>query len=272
MILNQIIMKNELNNNVSSNQKKKKYVNALSALGAIVLSCLFYEMKNKEMYAILILPLVFLLYSLVVHKMDRGAHYLKNTWPVWPVFAYIIVHGAGNNFDWAWLLLWRFWFHLLIIIAPMLLGYFIGFCALKWKVIQKKYLLTMLTIVSFALAAVAILIGWKFQFFAVGFIYLAAPCLAYYYITQKKYVAWIIILPFVLLYSLSILIGDASTRFYPTALIPIVSASIYCLIRLLPKPVNWVLFAGYVAFLLYMAVTACSLIFFSELMHNYATP
>ena len=47
----------------------------------------------------------------------------------------------------------------------------------------------------------------------------------------------------------------------------------YCLIRLLAKPVNWVLLAGYVVFLLYMAVMAVyNLIFFSELMHNYATP
>jgi hypothetical protein len=247
-------MKTKLNNDVSSNQRKGQYINVLFALGAVVLSCLFFEIAHREMYLLLILPLVFLLYSLVVHRkvvVHRKAQHLINTWPVWPVVAYLVVREAGNNFDWAYLLLWGFWFHLLIIIAPMLLGYFIGFCALKWKVIQKKYLLTMLTIVSFALAAMAILISWKFQFFAVGAIYLAAPHLAYYYITQKKYVAWVIILPFVLLFSFCILIEGASARFYPTALIPIVSAGVYCLARLLAKPVKWVLLAIYVLFLLY---------------------
>jgi hypothetical protein len=240
-------MKTKLNSDVSPNQKKGQYVNILLALGVIVLSCLFFEIIYREMYAFTILPLVFLLYSLIV---NRKAQHLKNTWPVCLVVAYFFVRGFGNNLDWA-LFRWDMWAGLLVFTVLMLLGYFIGFFALKWKVIQKNYLLTILTTVSFALAALAININLQFQFFAVGLIYLVAPCLACYYITQKKYVAWVIILPFVLLHILSILFEDVSIRAYPVVLIPIVSAGIYCLTRLVAKPVKWVLPAGYVVLLLY---------------------
>jgi hypothetical protein len=262
----QIIMKNELNNNVSLNQRKNKYVNVLFALGLIVLSCLFYEMKNKEMCAFVI-PLVFILYSLVV---NRKAQRLKNAWPVLPVLVYLVVRGFENNLDWAYLHTWNFWSALLIITSMLLLGYFIGFFALRWKVIQKNYLLTILTIVSLALALLAGNVNSQFQFFAVGVIYFVAPYLAYYYITQKKYAAWIIILPFVLVCAFSVFVEE-SIQSHQFIVMSIMSAGMYCLIRLLPKPINWVLLAGYVVFLLYLAVmTAYNLIFFSELMYNYA--
>ncbi|MDR2008929.1 MAG: hypothetical protein LBQ22_00405 [Bacteroidales bacterium] len=225
----------------------KKYVNLLFALGIIVLSCLLYEMKNKD-GLVLMIPLMFTLYSLIV---NRKAQLLKNTWPVLPVLIFLVIRGFENNLDWTYLHAWRFWMSLLVITGLLLLGFFIGFFAVKWKTIQRNYLLTILMIVSFALAVLSIKIGLTFQFFAVGFIYLAAPYFAYYYITQKKYVAWIIILPFVLLYAFAILFEDASIQCYPNAFIPIVSAGMYCLIRLLAKPVNWVLLAGYMMFLLY---------------------
>jgi hypothetical protein len=245
--IHQLIMKNELSTDISLNRMREKYVNILFALGAIVLSCLFYEMKNKEMWVFMI-PFVFTLYSLIV---NRKTQLLKNSWPVLPVLIYLVARGFENSFDWTYLYAWKFWGTLLTITSQLLLGFFIGCFALKWKTIQRNYPLVILTVVSFALAILSIHVSLQFQFFAVGFIYFAAPCLAYYYITQKKYVAWIIILPFVLLYALSILFEDATIRCYPNAFIPIVSASMYCLIRLLAKPVNWVLLAGYVAFLLY---------------------
>jgi hypothetical protein len=244
---NKMIMKNKLNNDVSPNQMRKKYVNVLFALGAIALSCLCYEMNYKEMY-VFIIPLVFLLYSLIV---NRRTQLLKYSWPVLPVLIYLVVRGFENGFNWDYLHTWRFWVILLTITGTLLLSYFIGFFALKWKVVQKHYPLVILTIISFALAVLSIHISLQFQFFAVGVIYLAAPCFAYYYITQKEHVAWIVILPFVLLYLSTLLFFGGSTLCYPIAFIPIVSAAMYCLIRSLTKPVNWILLAGYMAGLLY---------------------
>ena len=100
---------------------KKSGVVFLFALGVIVLSCIFYEMKNKEMCAFII-PLVFVLYSLVV---NRKAQRLKNVWPVLPVLAYLVVRGFENNLNWAYLHTWNFWVILLIITDMLLLGYFI---------------------------------------------------------------------------------------------------------------------------------------------------
>jgi hypothetical protein len=240
-------MTTELNNDIYPNQMRRKCVNILFALGVIVLPCLLYEMKNKD-GLILMIPLIFTLYSLLV---NRKRQLLKYSWPVLPVLAYLVVRGFENSLDWDYLYTWKFWGTLLTITSLLLLGYFIGFFALKWKAIQRNYLLTILMTVSFALAVLSINVSLPFQFFAVGFIYLAAPYLAYYYITQKKYMTWIIILPFVVLYALSILFEGASPRCYPVAFIPIVSAGIYCLSLLLAKPVNWTLLAGYAAFLLY---------------------
>ena len=225
------IMKNKSNSSdISSNQMKGKYINMLFALGVIVLSCLFYEMKNKDML-ILMIPLAFLLYSLVV---NRKAQRLKNAWPVLPVLAYLVVRGFENNLNWAYLHTWNFWAILLIITGMLLLGYFIGFFVLKWKVIQKNYLLTILTIVALALVLLAGNINSQLQFFSVGFIYFAAPSLACYYITQKKYVAWIIILPFVLVCTFSIFVEGAILS-YPFIVMSVMSASVYSLIRFVAK-------------------------------------
>jgi hypothetical protein len=222
----------------------KKFMNLLPSLMAIVIACFLYELRDKATY-LRILVFVFMLYALLANKKQQS---IKSIWPVLPVLFYVPMR--------LWFEcdahLWRFWQPVLIYAGLILLSYFAGFFILKWKVVQKNYNLALLMLISFALAILSGDISWRFQFFAVGLVYLVAPYIACRYITQKKYVAWVIIAPFMLIYSLAWLFEDGSIYCLPITVMPAVSAGIYYIARLFRQRVITVaVVVCYIVFLAY---------------------
>jgi len=222
---------------------KKQFIIALCA---ILTAGILFQMQNKAMYG-LILMLVFLLYSLVANRKKQHIVYV---WPILPVLAYIIVRHSqwfeyiGSE---------RLWFAVFIYAAWALAGYFIGFFASKWKIIRKNYSLVVFTIIVFALSILSGAVNFLFQFFAVGGIYFIAPFIVYHYISHKEHMAWIIAVPFLLVYSLTAWISESTSVYcYPITVIPFVSIGLYYLTRLIKKrTIVIVIASAYMLFLIY---------------------
>ncbi|MDR0694107.1 MAG: hypothetical protein LBF81_02250 [Prevotellaceae bacterium] len=224
----------------------KKNLSLLLSAGVVILACFLYEiMQHKEMYGTILLCLL-MLYALVVNYPKQRISTL------FPTLLIVVYFGLSAS-QWGSYNLFvneRTWATLLLLTGWVLAGFFIGFFALKWKVVRENYRLIALTLLAFALAIVS-LEGYRpFQFFAVGVIYLLAPYIAERYISQKKYTAWIIVAPFVALFGTSALVNGA-VSVYPVVIISIVSAGMYYLLRLPVKPLAITIAVIYTAFLAY---------------------
>jgi hypothetical protein len=144
----------------------------------------------------------------------------------------------------------RYWTVLLLLAGGILAGFFIGFFALKWKVIRENYRLIALTLLAFILSVASLELHRPFQFFSAGLIYFLAPYIADRYISQKKYAAWIIVAPFIALFGTDALVNGAVAA-YPVAIISLIGAGMYYLLRLFARPLAIAIAVIYMAFLAY---------------------
>ncbi|GAP72306.1 cytochrome c-type biogenesis protein ResA [Candidatus Symbiothrix dinenymphae] len=221
----------------------KKYSNFLFSLSAIVISGFLLEMRNKEAYG-LILMLIFLLYSLIINKRKRNIIYITAALPVIVYIAFRFTQGFSFFHPQMWIL---FAIYAVWLLSGFLVGYFLS----KWKLVQKHFVVAVITVISFILALMPGDFNQIFQFFAVGIIYLIAPYIASRLGATQKYVPWIIILPFMLVYAASTLINGAF-GLYPIAIIPVCSVLIYVIVsKIKMRSLKMLIFGSYVLFLGY---------------------
>ncbi|GHT53161.1 hypothetical protein AGMMS49982_15440 [Bacteroidia bacterium] len=200
-------------------------------------------MRNKEMYG-LILMSIFLLYSLIINKRKRNIIYITAALPVFVYIAFRATQGFSFYHPDLWIVL-------AIYAVWLLSGFLVGYFLSKWKLVQKHFVLALITVISFILALMPGDFNQIFQFFAVGIVYLVAPYIAFRLGATQKYVPWIIILPFMLVYAVSTLVNGAFPL-YPISIIPVCSVLIYAIVsKIKMRSLKMLILGSYALFLGY---------------------
>jgi hypothetical protein len=215
-------------------------------VSVIALSCLFGTIWYEKEALLTLLALLFVLYSLSINRKNRRFSF---SWTILPVLAYLLClsfykfeYGIQKH---------GLWLFAAVYIPAMLIGYGTGFFLSKCR--ETTVHISILTVLALILVLLSIFIGnYPFGFMMAGIIYVAAPYLAYRYISQKLHVSMAVITPWIIFNMEPWSSGSVASL--PLTLIPFCSAGIFYLAFLLKQKrmLQMALLTVYTLFLSYM--------------------